>query len=243
MALDDTEWITEAVTAAKLNQLSLFSVDTTGSLPATNFSVGAKVMVEDIGTIVQNTGTYSTPSWTTRMVTDTDTGLVAQTETSSGTSTGARQNYALNADTLYIGVKFTMPTTHAFYRISAIEWKANLSTSGTCIAGVLKIDNTPPVDLGIMVVAATGRTTMVSSTTQKIAPNYSQLISGGTELVPFWWSSAANMNLDLDDISSSLITKVGTFPTGEISGSPLPAVVWTANTRRPALKVYHVGYA
>jgi hypothetical protein len=62
--LDDTEWATEVVTAAKLNALGFYSFTNLAAFPATSFGIGNKGIAEDTGYIYQNTGTFATPTWT-----------------------------------------------------------------------------------------------------------------------------------------------------------------------------------
>jgi len=64
MADDDTRWTAEAVSAAKLNALGLFSFTNLAAFPSSSMEVGLKGIAEDTGGIYQNTGTFATPTWT-----------------------------------------------------------------------------------------------------------------------------------------------------------------------------------
>jgi microcystin-dependent protein len=64
MADDDTRWTAEAVSAAKLNALGLFSFTNLAAFPSSSMEVGLKGIAEDSGGIYQNTGTFATPTWT-----------------------------------------------------------------------------------------------------------------------------------------------------------------------------------
>lgn len=95
MALDDTEWNNESVTDVKLNILSFFSFTNLAAFPSSNFGVGAKGMAEDTGEIYQNTGTFATPVWTSRI----NNVVQRWTLLDSHTATGTESSYTFTPST------------------------------------------------------------------------------------------------------------------------------------------------
>lgn len=168
-------------------------------------------------------------------------GILQQTETTIvGTVTGGSssapgtngQGYAF----------YTLPTTFKYYKITGMQWTNGASLAGNVVAGVDIVDSIPPVSANVLTIALAAAVAQTgTSTTQRVNPAWSLLISGGAT-VGMWISLSSGSGF-VSQLAGGANTNTAKGITYTATPPPFNTTAWTASTTHLAdTTLYVTGY-
>lgn len=215
---------------ALLNETSLFW---DSSQPGSGLVANSFFLDTSTNAIYQNTGTEGSPTWTKRVGGES-------AEQSSTPNAGDSAGSTINNIRWY-GNRITLPTTEAFYIITAVEWKNGDTVSGTVVAGVDIVDADTPVQDETQTVAVSDQITQSGTNAVQKTSNITtfQVLPAGAKVMGW-----VNVSDAAAKIMFEVLTAGNTYKTETHTATPKlhNNDVWVSHASKSYLKIYFKGY-